>query len=148
MLLVIGLAFLWLFILARICYTDIRYRLIKNIDVAFTLLLVIATLFVTNQSINFSAALIFFAVGFLLVIINVVGAGDIKLLTVLALTIPAGHVISYLLLMSLFGLFLAVIEIILRRFSKRHIARGLPYGVAISGSYLFVLIEILTSIHY
>ncbi len=144
----IGLILPWFFILIRICYTDIRYRLIKNIDVAFVLLLVIATLLITSQSPNFLAALIIFAIGFILVAINIVGAGDIKLLSVLALTIPRGDVVSYLLLMSIIGVFLALIEFFLRRFNKKHVARGLPYGVAISGSYLFVLIGILAQVNY
>lgn len=148
MLIFLGLAFFWFFILVRICYTDIRYRLIKNIDVAFVLLLVVITLLITNQSINLPAALIFFVVGFILVAVNVVGAGDIKLLTVLALTIPEDSVINYLLLMSIFGVFLTLIELVLRYFRKKHVARGLPYGVAISSSYLFVLLEILVPVHY
>ncbi|CFQ70880.1 prepilin peptidase [Yersinia similis] len=136
-----GVLLIWCGILSRICYTDIRYRLIKNKDILILLILVISTLFILDKPFNYPCALITLAIGFILVTINIVGAGDIKLLAVLALTFPDGIILGYLLVMSILGSILAIIEFIRLRFEKRQ-SRGLPYGVAIIGSYLFVIYDL------
>ncbi|CQJ00192.1 A24 family peptidase [Yersinia frederiksenii] len=136
-----GISLVWFGILMRICYTDIRFRLIRNHDVFILLICVISTLLIFDKPFNYPYALITLAIGFILVTINIVGAGDIKLLAVLALTFPDGIFFGYLLVMSILGSGLAIIELFRMRLKKQP-SRGLPYGVAIAGSYLFVLYDL------
>lgn len=136
------MSIIWMCILFRICYTDIRFRLIKNTDVLIVLGLVVCTLVIYDYPFNFPYALLTLAIGFVLVSVNVVGAGDIKLLAVLALSFSQGIFVGYLFAMSLLGIVLAIIEIVTVKVKKRK-SRGLPYGVAIIGSYVFVLCDLL-----
>jgi len=79
-------------------------------------------------------ALLVFTTGFLLSVIGVLGAGDVKLLAGLSLSLGSDDVILLLLLTALAGLPVALATVI-GRYVKSSGQRGVPYGVAIVSGY-------------
>ncbi|PAF45756.1 prepilin peptidase [Helicobacter sp. 11S02629-2] len=122
-------------VLAYIAYTDIRFRRIGNIEVLLCLALVLAGYLIFGLKLNYIACIISFAIGLLLYRFSIIGAGDVKLLSVLILLVKNDSISGFLLLMSLLGALLAIIIII---FNCRK--SGVPYGVAIAISFFVVLI--------
>lgn len=131
----IFIAILLMGMLLRVCYTDIRYRLIKNKDVVIILVLIAGGLTLHGRPFHYQYALIVLSIGIVLVLINIIGAGDIKLLAVLALSFTPASLLSYLVIMSFSGVVLAIFEVIMMKIKKRR-THGLPYGVAIVSSYI------------
>lgn len=119
----------------HICYTDIRYRLIRNRDIIIILFITSGVLLLHEKYFNYQYTLIVTAIGSVLVLANIVGAGDIKLLAVLVLSFTKGSLLTYLLLMSFCGVILVLIELLMMKIKYRE-SRGVPYGVAIISSYL------------
>lgn len=118
----------------RLSWTDIKSRIISNNIVLALLACIIPFGFLLNGELYIVPALISLFIGFLLFLFNVIGAGDIKLITVLMLTIPSEQILSFFVFTSFFGLLLIIIGWL---FFKTSIKRnGLPYGVAISLGYL------------
>lgn len=124
----------WL-VLIVISYTDIRYRTISNQFILVTMgLMLLNALWGTNQF-NYIAAIIFLLIGIVIFYLNIIGAGDIKLISVLILSIPINKVIDFLTLIALCGIPLILLVIIYKFvFKKKCIT--LPYGVAISLAYM------------
>lgn len=121
-------------LLIRLSWTDIKSRVISNNIILALLFLVIPFGYLLNGELYITLALISLSIGFLLFLFNVIGAGDIKLITVLMLTIPSEQILSFFVFTSFFGLLLIIIGWL---FFKTSIKRnGLPYGVAISLGYL------------
>lgn len=126
--------FLIILLLIRISWTDIRSRLISNNIVLVLLICIIPFGFLLNGELYITPALVSLFIGFLLFLFNVIGAGDVKLITVLMLTIPSEQILSFFVFTSFFGLLLIIIGWL---FFKTSIKRnGLPYGVAISLGFL------------
>ncbi|MGX2949228.1 A24 family peptidase, partial [Frederiksenia canicola] len=120
--------------LIRLSWTDIKSRIISNNIILVLLVLVIPFSYLLNGELYITPALISLFIGFLLFLFNVIGAGDIKLITVLMLTIPSEQILSFFVFTSFFGLLLIIIGWF---FFKTSIKRnGLPYGVAISLGFL------------
>lgn len=85
------------------------------------------------------------------------GGGDVKLLAAAALWMPAGRLPDFLALVALLGGVLAVLALIAARLSRPVAAGGaandsgrcrladtrLPYGVAISGAALLILLDLI-----
>lgn len=121
-------------LLIRLSWTDIKSRIISNNIVLVLLVLVILFGYLLNGELYITPALISLFIGFLLFLFNVIGAGDVKLITVLMLTIPSEQILSFFVFTSFFGLLLIIIGWF---FFKTSIKRnGLPYGVAISLGFL------------
>lgn len=114
--------------------------------------LLIPTSFDWLASVYLFAAL--FAVGFALFALNIMGGGDVKLLAVLGLYVGWGKLaVEFVLFMSLIGGALTLILLLLRitapalfnRLGWQTIPKILtigapiPYGLAIAGSFLFLL---------
>lgn len=126
--------FLIILLLIRISWTDITSRLISNNIVLVLLICIIPFGFLLNGELYITPALVSLFIGFLLFLFNVIGAGDVKLITVLMLTIPSEQILSFFVFTSFFGLLLIIIGWL---FFKTSIKRnGLPYGVAISLGFL------------
>ena len=128
--------------LLYISWQDIRSRTITHRSLLFLLLSLLPLLFFLNWPINAIAAMVIFICGFMLFCLNILGGGDVKLIALLALFIPDGMVACYLLLMSLLGGIIVLIGLVFFRHSMRE--NGVPYGVAISGSFI-LLIPLFTS---
>jgi prepilin peptidase CpaA len=141
---------LLLAILVVASISDIRDRRIPNWTVLAIALLSIPWAFfgASNGILSaLGAALIAFSVSFPLYFFRVVGAGDSKLLTVVALFVGLNQLSQFLVLVVLAGGAIAVISLLMRPTEavimlqmrgKGVFSRGIPYGVAIAiaGAYV------------
>jgi len=111
---------------------------------------------------HFGAALLCLAVGYVLYLFRHIGAGDVKLLTAVALWTGLNGLIALLLFMSLSGLFALPLILLARALVAKAQARnlwkpqwpvprvlmkkqGVPYGVAIAlGAIVTIVIRPLT----
>ena len=123
-----------LFLLLRLCYTDVYNRIISNRVVIALLFVVVPLSLLKYQSIFFIPALCTLFIGFVLFILHIIGAGDIKLISVLMLMIPYEQIIFFFFFTAIAGLLLIIIGWLFYRKSIK--VRGLPYGVAISLGFL------------
>ncbi|WP_369685582.1 A24 family peptidase [Tatumella ptyseos] len=123
-------------ILIRIGYTDIRFRIIENKCVLIILLINVFKFFIGNEEIYLYSSFLIFSVGLVCILTNCVGAGDIKLLTVLGMVFPPREIPDFIFLVTVSGLPLILIVFLLHRFSKGKFSKTLPYGVAIISGYL------------
>ena len=130
--LIIALHIVLVCLLLRLCYTDVRDRVISNRVVALLFFIVVPLSLLQFQSLV--PALVALVVGFVLFMLHVMGAGDIKLIAVLMLMIPYEQIIFFFFFTAIAGLFLIIIGWLFYRKSIK--ARGLPYGVAISLGFL------------
>lgn len=126
---------IWLFLLIS-CYTDIRYRIISNYIVIIIFALAILNYAFGQGALNYSASGIFLVCGLLMFYCRLVGAGDIKIITALLITIPSDSVIFFFAVTTFLGLPLAIFAIIYKWLKKVKGGITLPYGVAITGGYI------------
>lgn len=96
-------------LLIRLSWTDLTKRVISNNTVLCLLAVIIPFSFIHHSQIFFLPALLFLFLGFLLFTLGVIGAGDIKLITVLMLSIPTEQLISFFFLTSCSGFVLIII---------------------------------------
>ncbi|WP_314870036.1 prepilin peptidase [Aggregatibacter kilianii] len=121
-------------LLVTLSVTDIRSRIISN-QVVLLLLFAIAPLSLLKyQTIFVIPALCALAIGFLIFSLGAMGAGDIKLISVLMLTIPHNEIIYFFFFTAFFGLLLIIVGWLFFRKSIKE--NGLPYGVAISLGFM------------
>ncbi len=131
----ICLFLIWM-ILIVVCYTDIRFRIIHNSIVIAVFIIILANFLIGSGELNYIAALIFFVIGLLIFCFNIMGAGDIKLISVLLLSLPTEQIWDFFILMTLLGLPLAIFALIIKTITKSTVT--IPYGVAISLSYIII----------
>lgn len=124
-------------LLAVICYTDIRQRIISNKVILFLSVLILPYAYLAFKEIYILNALLTLVVGFLLFSFGIIGAGDIKLLAILMLTVPTQQIMPFLFFISFFGFLLIVIGWLFFRQNIK--TQGLPYGVAISFGFLLTM---------
>lgn len=131
-------------ILLYICYTDMRFRIIRNEVVMAVFILSLLLVFVMKDNANFEfniyAPLLILIVGFILNYVNIVGAGDIKLLVALTICLTPENVYKLLLVIALAGLPVAIIAYIVHKI-KRTSRCDVPYGVAIAIGYWIMLLS-------
>lgn len=122
-------------ILVFVCYTDIRWRKITNCTTSLILLLSLLLAFNLSDSFPLMALLILFISGFILSLVGVIGAGDVKLVCALSTGISTTGIGHFLLLIGILGIPLTLITLLYyRAFSIRNVIT-IPYGVAICCSY-------------
>lgn len=95
-----------------------------------------------------------FAVGFVIFALRIMGGGDVKMLTVCGLWVGVTAIVDFLFITALLGGLITLLLIVLRyavawRFARmehppaipRPLTYGepVPYGLAISGAFLFLL---------
>lgn len=139
-------------LLLVVSISDIRDRRIPNWSVLAVAALFVPWIFVGSQvSVvsSLEAALIAFAVSFILYIFRVVGAGDSKLLTVTALFAGMAGLAKFLVLVALAGGAIAAVSLLSRPTraavmfhmrGKGDFGRGVPYGVAIAIATVLVIV--------
>lgn len=98
------------------------------------LVIILPISFLKYQTIFILPAVFALMIGFLLFTLRVIGAGDVKLVSVLMLMIPLDELIYFFFFTAFAGLLLIVVGWLFYRKSIRE--RGLPYGVAISLGFL------------
>ncbi|WP_392560900.1 prepilin peptidase [Orbus sturtevantii] len=136
----LGFYAIWL-VLITICYSDIRYRIISNKQVIVLLIIILLNYFLGHAELSYFSAIIALVIGIVLFYIGAVGAGDVKLISVLLLSIPSNEISDFLVIMALLGIPLALIALIKKIRTKTKTT--IPYGVAISLSYIIITSQIL-----
>ncbi|RKS87854.1 prepilin peptidase CpaA [Orbus hercynius] len=124
---------IWL-LLCLCCYTDIRYRIISNYVVITVFILVVLNHLFGLGVFNYIVASVFLFFGIIIFYCRLIGAGDIKLITVLLFSIPSPYVVFFLIMITIAGLPLALIAILYKVITQKKVT--LPYGLAISASYI------------
>lgn len=124
-----------------VSYTDIKRRIIDHLPLGALLLAILPVTYIQFGEIYWLQSLIALIIGFILFSINVIGAGDVKLIAVLMLGIQPYLVPKFLIYVSLAGGVLAIVGLIF--FNKLVRKRGLPYGVAISCGFALQLVDFL-----
>lgn len=128
--------------LTFVCYQDIKYRIISNKLIIIFFCLILAWGLFGHGQLNYLGALIFLIIGMALFYLKLIGAGDIKLIVVLLLSLPVQESREFLLIMLFCGIPLALFFIVARFFT--HKKSSLPYGIAISVGYFLVSVQHLS----
>ena len=123
-------------LLARSCYTDIRYRIIENKCVISILLINVLFFLMGKEQIYLSSSIVILSIGTVCVLSHCIGAGDVKLLAVLGLTFPLRELLDFIFLVAVSGLPLILVIYCLHHFTRGKFSKTLPYGVAITCGYL------------
>lgn len=121
-------------LLVTLSVTDIRSRIISNQVVLLLLFAIVPLSLLKYQTIFVIPALCALAIGFLIFSLGAMGAGDIKLISVLMLAIPHNEIIYFFFFTAFFGLLLIIVGWLFFRKSIKE--NGLPYGVAISLGFM------------
>ncbi len=138
-------------------YSDLRsYTLPNFISIALIILFIAASLLVMPpwEALvwHIGIASLVFLVGFLLFAINVLGGGDVKVISALALWFGPSSFMPFFVIMAFLGGILALFLIIFRKISLKekwlqskilkslhNPHEGIPYGVAIAPAALIEL---------
>lgn len=123
-----------LVILATICVSDVRHRIIGNKSVVILCIAIFSMTFIGGRVPNVPLALAVLAVGFILFISKLIGAGDVKMVAALALFFSWNEFHRFLFITVLLGGVLALIGLVF--FNKNTKTHGLPYAVAISLGFI------------
>ena len=126
------------FLLVILSISDVRSRIISNRTILLLLVVIILLSLLKYQTVFIFPALCALTVGFLLFMLNVIGAGDVKLITVLMLMIPNDEIFPFFFFTTFAGLGLIIIGWLFFRKSIKE--NGLPYGVAISLGFITNLV--------
>ena len=129
-----------LLLLISVCYTDIKFRKIKNSTVIFIALFSLVSGVTHTEPVSLVWSLLILVTGVLLVLANIIGAGDIKLIAALSLSIPGAEIPDFIFLITLSGVPLILVTVLLHKVTGSSNKITLPYGVAISCGYLFHLL--------
>ncbi len=141
--------------LAYAATTDMRFYKITNPTSLTALLLFVPFVLTSETQIHvlhaIIAAVVVFAVGFVLFMANALGGGDVKLLTSVALWAGADHVFTMLVIVSVLGGLLSL-GIAGYHYGMFYMQKAMqptlrsikiPYGVAISFGGFFVALQYL-----
>lgn len=123
--------------LATICVSDIQHRIIPNKSIVFLFFIILPSIFMSGNTPNIIIFMAVLVVGLLISAVNIIGAGDIKLIAVLSLFFDGNGFSHFLFLTVMIGGLLALIGLIF--FNKKTKLNGIPYAVAISPAFIFAL---------
>lgn len=135
---ILSFQLLTILLLIRLSYTDTKYRIISNKIVILLFFILLPLSWVKYGEVFVFPALISLIIGFILFNLRVMGAGDVKLISVLMLAIPQEQIMSFFFFTACSGLLLIIIGWIF--FRKSILQNHLPYGVAISLGFLINLV--------
>ncbi|WP_158784036.1 prepilin peptidase [Pantoea sp. BAV 3049] len=127
---------LFISLLVHVCYSDIRYRKIKNLTTLILSLLALVGGWQYWGKIPILPVSMILVAGFLLSIRGYIGAGDVKLMAGLSLSLDADNILVFIFLTTLAGLPVALIMLLTSRVMRKPEHKTVPYGVAIVGGYL------------
>ncbi|WP_155107229.1 A24 family peptidase [Intestinirhabdus alba] len=130
-------------LLVFIAWEDILLRLISHRTLLILLGLLIPFILLQHKMPNFAAAGTVLLSGFLFFSLGAIGGGDVKLLTVLSLSMNSHILVNFFITMAFWGGFVVLIGLIFFRTAIRQ--SGVPYAVPISLAFLFTYpISLLT----
>lgn len=127
--------------------TDIRSRIISNrLNAAMALLAPVYWWSMglspwPDMAIQVGLALGVLVLFAALFALNMMGGGDVKMLAAIALWLPAGALLSLLVLMALLGGVVTIVTVLHHRMTRRIGQAEIPYGVAIALAGLWVISE-------
>lgn len=125
-------------ILAYCCITDILYRQIKNISVLLVLMCS-GSLAGISGDFNIIIPVLVLVIGFLLTLFGVIGAGDIKLLFALCISIPSELIGLFFFVMCCLGAPISIMVLCISRFVFKIQTSTVPFGIAISVGYIITM---------
>jgi prepilin peptidase CpaA len=122
-----------------VCYTDVTRRQISNITVMIVTALCLSILVANQQYTALLHSFTILAVGIGLFVLDVIAAGDIKLLTAFSLAIKPEYLLITLGLIVLLGGMLAIGYLIYGILTdlKKVRQRGIPYAIPICLGCMF-----------
>jgi prepilin peptidase CpaA len=129
-----GILFLVTLLCLVISWNDLYKRTIHNKYVLCIVLLAAIYGVLPGREINAVAAGLSLLAGFFLFYAHFIGAGDVKIFSALVLFVPQQQFFSFLFLTTLYGV--AIVAIGFVGFRKQMQTTGVPYGVAISLSFI------------
>ncbi len=126
-------------------YSDLRSRTVSNglnaaialLAIPFWISLGLPMWPAIAQQIG--VALLVFAIFAGVFYIGAMGGGDVKMIAALALWLPAGLLLQFIMVMSLVGAALTIIIVTYHKLSKTQLNQGVPYAVAISAAGLWAV---------
>lgn len=130
-LLVLGISL----VLIYMCYTDIRWRRIAN---GATLVLLVLSVLLGCLTLHGPSLLLpagLFVIGFIVSMLGVIGAGDVKLASALAVALSPTEIGNFLLLTSMAGVPLSLVTLLYYRCFACQKSVTIPYGIALSCGY-------------
>ncbi|HEG0621127.1 TPA: prepilin peptidase [Yersinia enterocolitica] len=117
-----------------ICYSDIRHRVISNKWVITVAINALALSLIRYNTVSLVIPLLALLLGYIIFHFRLIGGGDVKLITVLLITLDAEQSLNFILYTAIMG---GVVMIIGMLFNRADIQqRGVPYAVAISAGFL------------
>lgn len=121
--------------------TDFLYRKIQNYALYLLLFL---QCFLSPLDIQVMSFVLMLGIGLILYKLIWIGAGDIKYVVILSLTIPVNDLLLAFILTAFSGGILAISYLVSKKLIRNKLGdqEGIPYGVAISiGFYLVILTQ-------
>lgn len=136
--------FLFSLLILMLCYvsfTDMKRREIDHIPLAIILILSIFIGLLVTHNINIIVPIAILVIGIILSCFNLIGGGDVKLLVALTIGLTNDMVLNLFILMSFAGVPVAIIAYIIHKVKKKSGSCEVPYGLAISFGYVFMLLN-------
>ncbi|EKN3594122.1 prepilin peptidase [Yersinia enterocolitica] len=121
-----------------VCYSDIRHRTISNNFIITIAINTVALGLATHQAVNIIIPLSALLIGYIIFYFDLIGGGDVKLITVLLFALTTTQSLDFILYTAIMGGVVMIIGILVNREDiKQH---GVPYAVAISAGFLLSFI--------
>ncbi|WP_038938744.1 A24 family peptidase [Yersinia pestis] len=117
-----------------VCYSDIRHRIISNkfiISISFN---AIIFSLVMHHTVSIIIPIVALFIGYIIFHFNVMGGGDVKLITVLLLALTAEQSLNFIIYTAVMGGVVMVVGLLITRVDIQK--RGVPYAVAITAGFL------------
>ncbi|WP_227731349.1 A24 family peptidase [Yersinia proxima] len=120
--------------LLLICYSDIRHRVISNKWIITVTINTLTLSLITYSTASIAIPLLALLIGYIIFHLKLIGGGDVKLITVLLITLNTEQSINFILYTAIMGGVVMIVGILINRTDIQQ--RGVPYAVAISGGFL------------
>ncbi|EKN3731614.1 prepilin peptidase [Yersinia enterocolitica] len=121
-----------------VCYSDIRHRTISNNFIITIAINTVALGLATHQAVNIIIPLSTLLIGYIIFYFDLIGGGDVKLITVLLFALTTTQSLDFILYTAIMGGVVMIIGMLVNREDiKQH---GVPYAVAISAGFLLSFI--------
>ncbi|MDD9158205.1 prepilin peptidase [Aliivibrio sp. S4TY2] len=136
-----NLLFKWWLLLATIscfiCYKDISVRVISNRMCMMVLALCCVICILINNYNAVQYSILIFIIGFILFLMNIIAAGDIKLASAFAVAVNPKYQLLVITIILLLGGVIAFSQLLWGKYRSNENLNGVPYGVPICVGYLF-----------
>ncbi|EPE4189722.1 A24 family peptidase [Yersinia enterocolitica] len=120
-----------------VCYSDIRHRTISNNFIITIAINTVALGLATHQAVNIIIPLSALLIGYIIFYFDLIGGGDVKLITVLLFALTTTQSLDFILYTAIMGGVVMIIGMLVNREDiKQH---GVPYAVAISAGFFIVV---------